>query len=54
MYLGVDAEVPVEEKLDRAKLLLAYKAISDVKADVDKKNDLLNKALLKHFKINKV
>lgn len=52
--LESSASIRPEDKLDREKLMHTYQRTIYIKVDVDKKNDLLNKALLKHFKMNKV
>lgn len=42
------------ERLDITQLIAAYRAINLEKSEVDKKNELLNRNLLKHFRMKKV
>lgn len=42
------------ERLDITQLIATYRALSMEKSEVDKKNDLLNRNLLKHFRLKKV
>lgn len=42
------------ERLDISQLIASYRTISQEKTEVDKKNELLNRNLLKHFRMKKV
>lgn len=42
------------DRLDMDQLISAYRDINIEKIDVDKKNELLNRNLLKHFRMKKV
>lgn len=48
------ANISLNEKIDRDLLLASYRQQQSDQFQVDRKFDLLNKILLKHFKIKKV
>lgn len=46
--------MPLHEKVDRELLLSTFRQKQIEQLEVDRKTELLNKMLLKHFKIKKV
>lgn len=46
--------IPLADRLDSGQLLAAYQTLTREKVEIDRKNELLNRNLLKHFRLKKV